>query len=283
MYKYLFCLMISVSIFNFSETKQEIRKEPTCAHCGKGLSSAFVDVVKKSGPAVVYIETKYSSDKKVASEADNQSDPFRQFQDELFDKFFGRSQVPNRREKPPATGSGFIVSDDGYIVTNYHVIEGAAEILVEIYENDGEKEYKAELIGCDPKTDIAVIKIEEKNLPYLKFADSDLIEQGQCIVAIGHPLRLRDSVTTGVISAKHRMNLANNQIEDYIQTDASLNPGSSGGPLLDLNGEVIAVNTAIIPPSHRNMGVGFSVPSNIAKMIYEHVKETGTVNRGFND
>ncbi|MCH9620823.1 MAG: hypothetical protein S4CHLAM20_02270 [Chlamydiia bacterium] len=281
MYKYLFCLMISVSIFNFSETKQEIRKEPTCAHCGKGLSSAFVDVVKKSGPAVVYIETKYSSDKKVASEADNQSDPFRQFQDELFDKFFGRSQVPNRREKPPATGSGFIVSDDGYIVTNYHVIEGAAEILVEIYENDGEKEYKAELIGCDPKTDIAVIKIEEKNLPYLKFADSDLIEQGQCIVAIGHPLRLRDSVTTGVISAKHRMNLANNQIEDYIQTDASLNPGSSGGPLLDLNGEVIAVNTAIIPPSHRNMGVGFSVPSNIAKMIYEHVKETGTVNRGF--
>ena len=284
MFKYLSCFVITSTVFLFGATEQKKSSEPACAHCGNGLSSAFVNVVKKCRPAVVYIETKYKAHtpNSFSKGEQNQQDPFQQFQNDLLEKFFGRSDQSRRhQERPHATGSGFIVSEDGYIVTNHHVIKGATEILVEIYDDEKETEYKAELVGCDLKSDIAVLKIKEKNLPFLEFGDSDQLEQGQWIVALGHPLRLRDSVTVGVISAKHRSNLQITQLEDFIQTDASLNPGSSGGPLLDLSGKVVAVNTAIIPPSQRNMGVGFSVPSNITKMIYEHVKETGAVNRGF--
>lgn len=278
MNKKILCIMACASIFAFSAKTPSLKETSSCAHCGNGLSNAFVNVVKQSREAVVYIETKYSR----PSGRERAIDPYEQFQGDLLEKFFGGSGRPERRRKAPhGSGTGFIVSSDGYIVTNHHVIKDATEIIVEKYGDDGEKEYKATLVGCDPRTDIAVIKIEEKELPYLEFANSDEIEQGQWIVAIGHPLRLRDSVTAGVVSAKHRMNLQISQLEDFVQTDASLNPGSSGSPLLNLRGEVIAVNTAIIPPSSQNMGVGFSVPSNIAKMVYEHVKITGTVNRGF--
>jgi len=251
----------------------------SCSHCGKGLSNAFVDVVKKCRSSVVYIETKYNNSH--TEKAYGSMDPFH---DEFFRNFFGNSRnVPESLERKPQIGSGtgFIVSEDGYIVTNHHVVKDASEILVEMYQDDSETEYKAVLVGCDPKTDIAILKIEGKGLPYLQFANSDDLEPGQWIIAIGHPLRLKDSVTAGVISAKHRTNLQITQLEDYVQTDASLNPGSSGSPLLDLEGKVVAVNTAIIPPSSKNMGVGFSVPSKIAQMVYEHVKSTGVVNRGF--
>ena len=275
MNKYLSLVLISTSIALFGAQNTA----GTCSHCGKGLSSAFVDVVKKCRSSVVYIETKYKM-----AERDRHVESIDQFQDEIFRRFFGAPGGGNERvERKPVIGSGtgFIVSEDGYIVTNHHVVKDASEILVEIYQDDSETEYQAVLVGCDPKTDIAVLKIEEKGLPFLTFANSDELEPGQWIVAIGHPLRLRDSVTAGVISAKHRTNLQITQLEDYVQTDASLNPGSSGSPLLDLEGRVVAVNTAIIPPSSKNMGVGFSVPSKIAEMVYEHVKSTGVVNRGF--
>ena len=275
MNKYLSLVILSVNFTLFAAEN----KIGACSHCGKGLSNAFVDVVKKCRSSVVYIETKYK-----AQDKDRNFDSMDTFQDEIFRKFFGApgrgTEVPERKAAV-ASGTGFIVSEDGYIITNHHVVKDASEILVEIYQDDNETEYKAVLVGCDPKTDIAVLKIEEKGLPYLEFANSDELEPGQWIVAIGHPLRLRDSVTAGVVSAKHRTNLQITQLEDYVQTDASLNPGSSGSPLLDLEGRVVAVNTAIIPPSSRNMGVGFSVPSKIAEMVYEHVKSTGVVNRGF--
>ena len=256
-----------------------------CKNPVKCLSNIFVDTVKNSRQSVVYIETKYGKQKlsKESTQQRNNYDQFDQFQDDLLQRFFGqpRGYGEEQRGRQIGSGTGFIVSDDGFIVTNHHLIKDATEIVVEMYADSGDKQYSAELVGCDPRTDIAILKIEGKGLPYLIFSDSDKIEQGQMIVAIGHPLRLRDSVTVGVISAKHRKNLEIADIGDFIQIDAGLSSGNSGGPLLNIDGEVVGVNTAIIPPSSRNMGVGFSVPSNIAKMVYEHVKATGTVNRGY--
>ncbi len=277
MKKYLFLAVASSNILLFGASES---LSGNCEHCGNGLSNAFVNVVKKCRSSVVYIETKH---KQSASEF-NAIDPNDPFQNDLLERFFGGRRGGFRNQAPEVQGSGtgFIVSEDGYIVTNYHVVKDASEIKVEIYEGGSvEKEYKAELVGYDHQTDIAILHIDEKDLPYLEFADSDKIEPGQWIVAIGHPLRLRDSVTAGVISAKHRMNLQITELGDFVQTDASLNPGSSGSPLLDLEGKVVAVNTAIIPPSGKNMGVGFSVPSNIAQMVYDHVKTSGVVSRGF--
>jgi len=276
MKKYLFLAIASSNILLFGAGE---KLSGTCEHCGNGLSNAFVNVVKKCRSSVVYIETK----QKQATSEFGGIDPMDPFQNDLLERFFGGRRREFRNEAPEVQGSGtgFIVSEDGYIVTNYHVVKDASEIKVEIYGDSVEKEYKAELIGYDHQTDIAILHIDEKDLPYLEFADSDKIEPGQWIVAIGHPLRLRDSVTAGVISAKHRMNLQITELGDFVQTDASLNPGSSGSPLLDLEGKVVAVNTAIIPPTGKNMGVGFSVPSNIAQMVYDQVKTSGVVSRGF--
>ena len=258
------CLLLNVYLGAATPSKEA----HLCRHCEQGISNTRVNVVKKCRNAVVYIETK------------QEPSMDRGFVIDPFEQFFG---MPRRREQAPSqnfspSGTGFIVSSDGYIVTNNHVIDKAEEIKVEILSDSGEKEYQAKLIGCDPRSDIAILKIEEKGLPFLEFGDSDSVEEGQSTIAIGHPYRLRHSITGGMISAKDRTDLDLTDRAEYIQTDAALNPGSSGGPLLNLDGKVIAVNTAIRVQSN---GLGFAIPSNMAKMVYEHVKATGSVDRGF--
>lgn len=264
--------------------KEAIAKDQAaCEYCGQSLSQAFINVAKKCRPAVVHIRVEAGSGS-VQNFSNDSGNPFEQFQEELFNKFFGfpgggsRGQPQNSYQV--SSGSGFIVSPDGYIVTNYHVIKDGSKILVEKYD-DGEKQFEAQLIGCDPNTDLAVLKITGEGLPCLEFSDSDQIEVGQWTMAIGHPFKLRDSVSAGVISATHRGDLQISQLEDFIQTDAAINPGHSGGPLVDLSGNVVGVNTAILSKTGGNIGVGFAVPSNIAKMVYLQIKQSGSVDRAF--
>ncbi len=282
-----------VAIISFLSMKSQINCQENisnselCNHCGKSLSQAFIEVAKKGRPSVVHIrceQGKRGSKNGFESFQDSSPNLFERFQEDLFNKFFGFSGGDNRSPKtnsaPVSSGSGFIVSSDGYIITNHHVVKDAARIIVEKYD-DVEKEFEAKLVGCDPNTDIAVLKIECNNLVFLEFADSDKIQVGQWSMAIGHPFRLRDSVTAGVISATNRGDLQISQLEDFIQTDTAMNPGNSGGPLMDLNCKVIGVNTAILSQTGGSIGVGFAVPSNIASMVFEQIKKNGSVDRAF--
>jgi serine protease Do len=197
--------------------------------------------------------------------------PFKDFRD-FFDKFFG--EMP-KSFKTRSLGSGFIIDPQGYVVTNNHVVEGADKIKVILV---GGKEYQATVKGRDPKTDLALIHIVNppSNLPFLKFGDSDAIQQGDWVMAVGNPFGLSHTVTQGIISAKGRV-IGAGPYDNFLQTDASINPGNSGGPLLNLQGEVVGINTAILASGQ---GIGFATPSNIAKTIIPQLKEKGKVIRG---
>lgn len=194
-----------------------------------------------------------------------------QFED-FYKRFFGN--VP-REQKRKSLGSGFIVSDDGYILTNNHVVEKADEILVSLLDKE---DFKAEVIGSDPKTDIALIKIKAgKKLPFLRLGDSERLEIGEWVVAIGNPYGLGHTVTAGIVSAKGRI-IGAGPYDDFIQTDASINFGNSGGPLFNLGGEVVGINTAII---QGGQGIGFATPIHLAKTVLGQLKEKGKVTRGW--
>lgn len=181
-------------------------------------------------------------------------------------------------EESHSSGSGFIISEDGYIVTNEHVIDGADKIFVSL--QNGEK-ILAKLIGADARTDLALLKINFKNkLPFAKFADSDQAKIGQWIIAVGNPFGLGGSVSAGIISANNR-DINKGQINNFIQTDAAINKGNSGGPLFDIKGQVVAIATAIYSPSGGNVGIGFATPSNIAKEIISNLKQNGVIKRGY--
>jgi serine protease Do len=247
-------------------------------------SNIFVEIAKKQNPAVVNISTKTKRRARPPRpprdpRAPGGQDPFQDF----YDKFFG-----DRDKKPRSgMGSGFIIDKEGHILTNNHVIDGADEIVVLIEEGgNGEKEYKAKLIGTDSKTDIALIKLipkegGKKSFPTLSLGNSDKLEVGEWVVAIGNPFGLSHTVTVGVVSAKER-NIGSGPYDEFIQTDASINPGNSGGPLMNIKGEVIGINTAIISGnSGGNVGIGFAIPINVAKGILTDLKEKGTVTRGW--
>lgn len=223
----------------------------------------FAPLVKKVRPAVV----------KVISESIVERGGSI-FGDDFFDRFFS---VPKRREKVSGVGSGFFISPDGYILTNYHVIKNA--IKVSIFDIEG-KEYKAEKVGVDPKTDLALLKVDAKNLPFIELGDSNVVEVGEWVLAIGNPFYQDLSVTAGIISAKGRQ-LGAAELEDFLQTDAAINRGNSGGPLINMEGLVIGINSAIIAPTGGNVGVGFAIPSNIAKKVVSDLKTEGRVVRGF--
>lgn len=251
------------------------------------VSKDFTAVAKKAIPAVVSIQIK-AKDKDSSRMSGNptSSDPLQDFfQDDFFEHFFGRRKQTAAKPREPQVfigqASGFIVSKDGTIITNNHVVSEASEILVIL--NDG-REFDAKVIGKDPNTDLAVIKIDgDNNFPYLELGNSDNLEVGQWVVAIGNPLGLQASLTVGVVSAKGRNNLDLVRIEDFIQTDATINRGNSGGPLLNLEGDVIGVNTAIASnlSSGGYIGIGFAIPSNMATNVLEQLMKNGSVSRGY--
>ncbi len=239
-----------------------------------GMVLSFAPIVKKVIPSVVNIST----EKVVEVRFPEQFRRF--FNDPFFKRFFGPFTNPNQPQKRKefALGSGVIISKNGYIVTNYHVISGATKIIVKTLDG---KQYTAKLIGSDPKTDLAVIKINAKNLHPITFADSNKVEVGDIVLAIGNPFGLRESVTAGIVSALNRDSIGLNAYEDFIQTDAAINPGNSGGALVDLKGRLIGINSAIISSSGGNNGIGFAIPSDMVKFVVKSLIEKGKVVRGY--
>jgi serine protease Do len=235
----------------------------------------FSKLAEMAGPAVVNIRT--------VKTIKGGGPGFRQFQrgprgrenpfDDFFERFFGENMP--RDFKQPSLGSGFIIDPEGYVVTNNHVIEDADQIKVKL---DDDKEFDAEVVGRDPNTDLALLKIETKEkLPVIAMGDSDKLKIGQWVVAIGSPFGLERTVTAGIVSAKGRV-IGSGPYDDFIQTDASINPGNSGGPLLNMKGEVVGINTAIIASG---TGIGFAIPINLAHGIIAQLKSEGEVTRGW--
>lgn len=239
---------------------------------------SFADVVKKEKPSVVNISTtRIIKGSSFGGHSQPPLDPFRDFfGDEFIERFFG--QAPKKEYKTQNLGSGFIISKDGYILTNNHVIENADEIIVRLSD---EREFTAEIIGRDAKTDLALIKIKDHDaLPVAVLGDSDKLDVGEWVIAIGNPFGVGQTVTAGIVSAKGR-EIGAGPYDDFIQTDASINPGNSGGPLFNTKGEVVAINTAIYSPSGGNVGIGFAIPVNMAKRLLPQLKEKGSVTRGW--
>jgi serine protease Do len=242
----------------------------------KAVGPDFVDLAKKLKPTVVNISAAKHARQAQPQPRRPQMNPFNdQFQD-FFDQFFNNK--PRQREQR-SLGSGFIISDDGYILTNNHVVAGMDDVKVKITIPGDHNEYKAVVKGSDEKLDLALLKIEAKEkLPFAPLGDSDRIEVGEWAMAIGNPFGLSQTVTAGIISATGRV-IGSGPYDDYIQTDASINPGNSGGPLFNLNGEVIGINTAIIAGG--GGGIGFAIPVNLAKGVVDQLRDKGKVTRGW--
>jgi len=244
---------------------------------GSGQLPDFVPLARKMRPVVVNISTTQMSEGRGPQEFGSpfgDEDPFNDF----WRRFFG-GPIPRGPQRQRSLGSGFIIDNDGSILTNNHVVENAQKIVVKLLGD--EQEYEAKVIGSDSKTDIAVIKINAKtNLPAASFGDSDRLEVGEWVVAIGNPFGLDSTVTSGIVSAKGR-HIGQGPYDNFIQTDASINPGNSGGPLINLKGEVVGINTAIFSRTGGNMGIGFAIPINLAKELLPQLRGKGKVTRGY--
>ena len=207
------------------------------------------------------------------------------FDDPFFRRFFGSPFGDNEGRRQPRTfkerslGSGVIVTKDGYILTNNHVVDGADEIKVA--RDKDKKQFTAKVVGRDPRTDIAVLKIDAKDLPFIMFADSDKIDVGDVVLALGNPFGIGQTVTMGIVSATGRGGMGIEDYEDFIQTDAAINPGNSGGALVDAEGRLVGLNTAILSRSGGNQGVGFAIPANLARSVMDQLIEKGKIERGF--
>src|SRR5438093_604540 len=234
----------------------------------------FVNLVKKVGPAVVNISTT-----QVRNTAQDVPSPFgdEDPSNEFWKRFFG-GQSPRGPQRERGLGSGFIIDRDGTILTNYHVVDGAEKTVVTL--SDG-RSFDAKVLGRDQKTDIAIVKINApQDLPVVTFGDSDRLEVGEWVLAIGDPFGLDHTVTSGIVSAKGRQ-IGAGPYDNFIQTDASINPGNSGGPLINLRGEVVGINTAIFSQSGGNIGIGFAIPTNSVKELLPQLKDKGKVVRGY--
>jgi Do/DeqQ family serine protease len=232
---------------------------------------SYADVVTKVAPAVVTIHS---------SMRVRQPQQFPFMDDPFFRRFFGErtQQAPPVEQTRQALGSGVIVSKDGYIVTNHHVIDGAEQISVDLIDG---RSFEAKVVGSDPPSDLAVLKINANNLTVLTLGDSDRARIGDVVLAIGNPLGVGQTVTMGIISAKGRQTgLSNGSFEDFLQTDAPINQGNSGGALVSTNSELIGINSQILSPSGGSIGLGFAIPSNMARTVMEQLINTGKVRRG---
>ncbi len=244
----------------------------------KQLDQAFVQVAEKVTPAVVnIISTRKGPVGPMGGDLDFfKNHPFKEFYEEFF-KPFKRGPRDEGAFRMQGLGSGVIVTSDGYILTNAHVVKDADEIKVNLSDK---RSFTAKIIGTDPESDIAVVKIDASNLPVAKFGDSTKIRVGEIVLAVGNPFGFTHTVTSGIISATGRTGIGIIDYEDFIQTDAAINPGNSGGPLVNIEGEVIGINTAIATRGGGYQGVGFAIPSSSAQMIMEDLIKTGKVRRG---
>lgn len=267
----------SSKVSNFFQTAvpSPVSQAPVTPELAPASGTAFpnfIELVKKIEPAVVNIST--------TKVFERQTSPFPGLgqQDPFFDEFFGHffgGRIPQQQQKQSSRGSGFIINKEGHILTNNHVVDGVDEIVVTLFDK---RELKAKVVGTDPKTDLAVIKIEgSDDLPTIPLGNSDALEIGEWVLAIGNPFGLGQTVTAGIVSAKGRV-IGAGPYDDFIQTDASINPGNSGGPLFNLRGEVVGVNSAIIASGQ---GIGFAIPINMAKGLIPQLISQGKVTRAW--
>jgi serine protease Do len=271
----LLSLIASISLYagniQIAQMPKDDQRQDATAH---NIILSYNNAIKEIKKSVVNIAT---------TKKTRQSDQLQELMmlNPFFKEFFGNQlpQLKQQERKSHSLGSGVIISNDGYIVTNNHVVEGADEIVVTL-PND-EKEYKAKVIGADSKTDLAVVKIEAKNLPIATFGDSANLLEGDVVFAIGNPFGVGETITQGIISALNKNNVGLNQYENFIQTDASINPGNSGGALVDSRGALIGINSAILSKDGGNNGVGFAIPSNMVAKIATSLIEHGKIERGF--
>jgi len=303
LYSGLIALVVSLTCFGvinqFNTTEKTVRVE----HISKTPSSKavytldeeknivpldFTKTAEEVVDAVVHIKSTQLNNNQSIQNFQNQSSPhpFDDFFGNDYQHFFGpriqRQRIPNVGKPQPqiGSGSGVIVSHDGYIITNNHVIDHADDIEVTLHDN---RTYKAKVIGTDPTTDLALLQIKEKNLPQIAYLDSDQVKIGEWVLAVGNPFSLNSTITAGIVSAKGRnINILKEQyaVEDFIQTDAAINPGNSGGALVNLDGGLVGINTAIASTTGSYSGYGFAIPSNIVSKIIQDLIEYGVVQRG---
>lgn len=269
---------LALSVAAFNKTNAATAPTPFVASAPAGQPVDLTFAAEKALPSVVYIKSVQNSKTQMVE----YSDPFEDFFSDPFGGFFGRGQGNNGRRqrqvqtpKRAAAGSGVIISADGYIVTNNHVVDGADELTVSLNDN---KEYSARIIGTDKTTDLALIKIDGKNLPAIAIANSDNVRVGEWVLAVGNPLGLNNTVTAGIISAKART-LGANGVESFIQTDAAINQGNSGGALVNTRGELVGINAMLYSQTGSNIGYGFAIPTTIMNKVVDDLKNYGNVQR----
>src|ERR1041385_2564283 len=229
--------------------------------------ASYSDAVQRATPSVVNVST--------SKEIRSPRHPL--LNDPVFRRFFG-DQLPEEAQRASSLGSGVLVSTSGYVLTNHHVVEAADEIEVALA--DGRK-LLAKVVGSDPDTDLAVLRVDAESLPAIPFGSSEALRVGDVVLTIGNPFNLGHTVTAGIVSALGRSGLGINTFENFIQTDAAINPGNSGGALIDASGSLIGINTAILSRTGNSMGIGFAIPVSTAKMVLDQIVKTGTVTRGW--
>lgn len=277
------CCLAAVAVLGAAGVQRAWSKDEAPA---LDFRRGFSSVASKATPAVVFIQV----EKQVpVGSMQSYNNPFDFFGEDFNERFFGQpygnGRMPQRRGRQPqqmfkqtGQGSGFLISKDGFILTNTHVVGDMDKITVKLADG---REFKAKRIGADPKTEVALIKIEGDNLPFLAIGNPSKLQTGEWVIAIGNPFGLKETLTVGVVSAKGRSNIGIADYEDFIQTDAAINPGNSGGPLLNVDGDVVGINTAIYSRSGGYMGIGFAVPIDMAMNIKDQLVASGKVTRGY--